>query len=93
MMPHVRMWERLQSSHVHLKLDERNFKISCWPHLWIINVFKNYSFNDRNKPPSIIAVWTVWNAEARRQHSHGVGEVVISTWGFFIVGQLKNNNL
>lgn len=25
-MPHVRMWERLQSSHVHLKLDERNFR-------------------------------------------------------------------
>lgn len=26
MIPHVRIWERLQSSHVHLKLDERNFR-------------------------------------------------------------------
>lgn len=67
MIPHVRIWERLQSSHVHLKLDQRHFRFGKGPHLWIINVFKNYSpksHSDGNKPSSIIAVWTVWNAQA-----------------------------
>lgn len=67
MIPHVRIWERLQSSHVHLESDQRHFRCRKGPHLWIINVLKNYSsksHSDGNKPSSIIAVWTVWNAQA-----------------------------
>lgn len=46
----------------------------------------------RLSPPAVIAVRTVWYTQTRRQHSHGVCEVVVvSAGGLFVVGQLKKN--
>lgn len=44
----------------------------------------------RLSPPPVVAVRTVWYAQARRQHSHGVCKVVVlSLGGLLVVGQLK----
>lgn len=78
-MPHVRMWERLQSSHAHL-VGRGTVTESARPATPALGA---------DSPPPVVAVGAVGHAQPRRQHvPHSVCEAVLAS-GCLFVGELE----